>query len=162
MTKPNSALPIQHIWSTGTCYGCGPGNPDGLHLESFWSDDGRFVIARVEMDPKYTAGFPNVMYGGTVASLIDCHSIWTAIAFGYRAENRDLGSLPPITYVTGKLTVNYVKPTPLEEPVHLKAWVEGEVGLKTRVICELGPADDVTATGDVLAVSIDLGRWESS
>jgi len=89
-----------------------------------------------------------------VASLIDCHSIWTAMAFAWRAEDKVLEGLPGIACVTGKLTVNYLKPTPLDQPVHLKAWVEGEIGRKIRVLCELGPAGEITATGDLLAVQI--------
>ena len=113
------------------------------------------MISTARLTPEYNAGFPTVMYGGAVACLIDCHSIWTAMAYAYRAEERQLDSLPRIVYVTGQLLVNYIKPTPLEEPVHLKAWVEGEVGRKTRVLCELGPAGEVTATGEVIAVLVD-------
>ncbi len=145
---------LQDFFPKGTCYGCGPDNPDGLHIKSYWSDDGRSVIATYNTAPKYNAGLPNTMYGGTVASLIDCHSIWTAMAFACRAENKELGSLPGVVCVTGKLTVNYLKPTPLDQPVHLKAWVEGEIGRKTRVLCELGPTGEITATGDLLAVQI--------
>ena len=125
-----------------------------MQLKSYWSDDGRFVIARFESTPEFNSGFPDVMYGGTVASLIDCHSIWTAMAFCYRAENRPMDSQPAVVFVTGKLTVNYLKPTPLGRPTHLKAWIDGAVGKKTRVQCELGPEGDVTATGDVIAVRI--------
>ncbi len=151
MTKETA---LQDFFPMGTCYGCGPDNSDGMRIKSYWSEDGRFVIATYSVAPKYNAGIPNTMYGGTVASLIDCHSIWTAMAFACRAEGRDLGSLGGIFCVTGKLAVNYLKPTPLDQPVHLKAWVEGEIGRKTRVLSELGPAGEITATGEVLAVQI--------
>ncbi|MCP4603377.1 MAG: PaaI family thioesterase [Proteobacteria bacterium] len=142
---------LQNVWPMSTCYGCGPANTGGLHIKSHWSDDGDAVIATYHAESKYNAGIPNVMYGGTVASLIDCHSIWTAIAFAYKAESRDIGSEPAIVYVTAELSVKYLKPTPLSEPLHLKAWVEGKIGRKTRVYCELGPKDNITATGDVVA-----------
>ncbi len=151
----SKAIPLQHAHPEGTCYGCGPSNAEGLHIESYWSDDGESVIATARLGPKYNSGFPTVMYGGAVACLIDCHSIWTATAYAYRAEGRPLESLPRILYVTGQILVNYIKPTPLEEPVHLKAWAEGEVGRKTRIICELGPSGDVTATGEVMAILVD-------
>jgi hypothetical protein len=150
--------PLQDVWLDATCFGCGPGNPEGLHIKSYWSEDGRFVIATHHPHARYNAGFSNVMYGGLVASLIDCHSIWTAIAFAYRAEGRPHGSPPAITYVTGQLTVKYLKPTPLDQPIHLKAWVEGEIGRKMRVLCELGIEGLVTATGDVIAVRIDADK----
>jgi hypothetical protein len=122
-----------------------------MHVRSFWSDDGRFTVATVEVDPKYNAGIPNVMYGGTVASLIDCHSVWTAIAAAYREEKREIGDYPIIAYVTKQLTVKYLNPTPLEEAIYLKAWTEGEIGRKVNVRCELGPKGNVTATGQVIA-----------
>jgi hypothetical protein len=81
---------IQDIaFKDGTCFGCGPVNPHGLRIKSFWSDDGKFVIATFQPRPELNAGIPNVLYGGTVASLIDCHSNWTAIAATYRMEGRD-------------------------------------------------------------------------
>jgi len=94
------------------------------------------------------------MYGGTIASLIDCHSIWTAIAAAYREEEREIGDPPIIAYVTKKITVEYLKPTPLEETIYLKAWTEGEIGQKTHVHCELGPEGLITATGQVIASRI--------
>jgi len=145
-----------------SCFGCGPGNPHGHHIKSYWSDDEQFVIAFFEPDDKYNSGFPNIMYGGLVASLIDCHSIWTAIAFAYRAEERPHGSEPIVTYVTGQLCVKYIKPTPLDQPIHLKAWVEGKIGRKTQVICELGTNDEVTATGDTIAVRILADKSEGA
>jgi hypothetical protein len=77
----NKIINFQDAWPLNTCYGCGPENRDGLQIKSRWSDDRTSVIAEFKADAKYNAGIPDVMYGGTVASLIDCHSIWTAIAF---------------------------------------------------------------------------------
>ena len=149
---------LQDAWLEATCYGCGPGNPDGLHIKSFWDATGQFVVATFQPHSKYNAGFENVMYGGLVASLIDCHSIWTAIAFSYKAENRPHGSLPAISFVTGSLCVKYLKPTPLDQPIQLKAWVDGEVGRKTKILCELGVGDQVTASAEVVAVRINLDK----
>lgn len=155
MTSPEF---VQDVWEHATCYGCGPANHDGLHIKSSLSEDGQFLVATFQPEAKYNAGFPNVMYGGLVASLIDCHSIWTAITFTYLAEDRPLGNDPIVTFVTGQLQVKYLKPTPLDQPIQLKAWVEGEVGRKTRILCELGPQGDLTATGDVLAVRINADK----
>jgi hypothetical protein len=149
---------VQDIWANATCYGCGPSNPDGLQIKSYLSEDGRFLLADFQPQAKYNAGFPNVMYGGLVASLIDCHSIWTAITFSYLAEDRPLGSDPAISFVTGQLQVKYLKPTPLDQPILLKAWVEGKVGRKTRILSQLGPQGQVTAEGEVLAVRISADK----
>ena len=154
--------PLQDVWMDGSCYGCGPDNAHGLHIKSYWSDDEQFVIASFEPEAKFNAGFPNVMYGGLVASLMDCHSIWTAIAFAYRAENRPHGSEPNISYVTGQLCVKYLKPTPLDRTIHLKAWVEGKIGKKVQILCELGTDGEVTATGDTIAVRISLDKSQGA
>lgn len=143
---------IQDVWPLSTCYGCGPANPDGFRIKSRWSDDGCFVIAEYKPDLKYNSGIPGVMYGGAIASLIDCHCVWSAIAFAYKSEGRELGTDPAIVYVTGTLTVQYLKPTPLSGTLYLKSWAVGEIGKKVRVLCELGTEDNVTASGDVIAV----------
>ncbi len=67
---------------TGMCYGCGSANPDGLQIKSYWSEGGQFVICQFQPQPKHSSGFKNATYGGLIASLIDCHSNWTAMAFG--------------------------------------------------------------------------------
>lgn len=148
--------PVQHSWPDLTCYGCGPANDEGLHLRSYPGADGETLVARVDPDERFNAGAPNVTYGGHVASLVDCHSIWTAITFAYCAEGRPLGSDPRIAYVTSELCVDYRAPTPLDRPVDLTARVDGRVGKRTRVTTELVPAGDAdpTATGEVVAVRV--------
>lgn len=156
MTPPKQQLALQDIcMPEGTCFGCGSANPDGLQIKSYWSDDGQFVIAQHTPKPAFTSGFKNATYGGLIASLIDCHSNWTAMAFTYKAEGREPGTEPLIATVTGTLGIKYLKPTPIDQTIHLKAWVEGEVGRKTRVICELGTVDTVTVTADSIFVRID-------
>ncbi len=145
---------FQDVWPHSTCFGCGPSSDGGLKLKSRWSDDGKFVIADYNAESKFNAGFSEVMYGGTVASLIDCHSIWTAVAFNYKEQGRDVGTEPAVLFVTGKMTVSYFLPTPLGKDIRLKAWIEGEPGRKTKVICEMISDDTVTAKGEVLAVMV--------
>lgn len=149
---------LQDAWPNGTCYGCGPANPAGLHIKSYWDSDGETVIATFQPEARYNAGFPNVMYGGLVASLIDCHSIWTAIATTYRAEGREHGTLPAISYVTGTLTVRYLRPTPLDTPVLLRARVTELHPRKALVTCTVQAGDLVTAEGTVLAVRFEQDK----
>jgi acyl-coenzyme A thioesterase PaaI-like protein len=144
--------PVQASWPDLTCYGCGPANDVGFHLKSYLGDEGDTLVATVYPDEVFNSGAPNVMYGGHIASLIDCHSIWTAITFAYLADGRQLGSSPRITYVTGELCVDYLSPTPLDQPIELTAWVDGDPGKHALVTTELGPENEVTATGEVLAV----------
>ncbi|WP_336360561.1 PaaI family thioesterase [Haladaptatus sp. ZSTT2] len=148
-------LAVQDSWPELTCYGCGPANHHGFQLKSY--EDGEALVATVHPDTQYNAGFAQVLYGGYIASVIDCHAMWTAMTAAYRAEGRPLGSQPRIVCVTGRLDVSYLRPTPIG-PIHLRGWVEGDVGPKMRVRVELGPEGEVTATGSVLAVQYDLSR----
>ncbi|MGH8349261.1 MAG: PaaI family thioesterase, partial [Pseudomonas sp.] len=85
------------------CYGCGTGNPHGHKLKSYLIED--IVEARFTVDPIYSGGFPNKVYGGLLASLLDCHGAASAAAFSYRAIGREIddGSAPD-RFVTGTLT----------------------------------------------------------
>ncbi len=154
----NAALALQDAWPNATCYGCGPANPVGLQIKSRWSDDGSEVVCLFTPRPEQNAGFPNVMYGGLVASLIDCHSVWTAIATSYREEGREHGSLPAISYVTGSLNVRFVQPTPLDKSVLLRAHVTEMHPRKALVTCSVYSGDTLTAEGTVLAVRFNLDK----
>ncbi|HUS16371.1 MAG TPA: hotdog domain-containing protein [Chloroflexia bacterium] len=154
MTAVHYEGALQDVWPEATCYGCGPANEQGLRIKSYWDPDGVHVICRFRPGPQHNAGFPNVTYGGLVASLIDCHSIWTAIATAYQAEGRPHGSAPAISYVTGSLLVRYLAPTPLDQEVVLRAHVTESRGRKSTVICSLQAGDQVTAEGIVVAVRI--------
>jgi hypothetical protein len=138
----------------GVCYGCGGSNPHGLHIKSYWHEDGVHVLAEHVPDAKY-CGWPDLVYGGLIAMLVDCHSNWTAMAYHYRAENREPGSLPRIDCVTGNLGIKFIKPTPMGVPLTLRAKVEGEVGRKSRVICEVFAGEVLTAVGDSVFVRVD-------
>jgi len=141
----------------GVCYGCGGDNPHGLQIKSFWAEDGVHVIAEHRPEAKY-CGWPDLVYGGLIAMLVDCHSNWTAMAYHYREERRDAASLPRINCVTGNLGIKFIKPTPMGVLLTLKAKVEGEVGRKTRVICEVYAGDVLTAVGDSVFVRVDTGQ----
>lgn len=138
----------------GICFGCGTANPEGLHIQSYWSEDGTRVVASVTPDPHFT-GWPGLVYGGFLAMLIDCHSNWTAIARHYKDEGRAPGTLPAIQCVTAQLGVRYRRPTPMGVPLELSAWVEEEVAGKSRVRCEVRAGGVLTATGDSTFARVD-------
>lgn len=145
----------------GICYGCGSAHPRGLRLKSHWHEDGQQVICTHTPDEDFT-GWPGLVYGGLIAMLIDCHSNWTVMAYHYRAEGREPGSLPRIGCVTGQLNIHYIKPTPMGVALTLKAWVEGDVGRKSRVICEVWAGDILTASADSIFVRVDTARLEAA
>ena len=141
----------------GICYGCGSSNPHGLHIKSRWDDDGVHVIAEHQPEAKYS-GWPDLVYGGLIAMLVDCHSNWTAMAYHYRVEQREPGSLTRIDCVTGNLGIKFIKPTPMGVPLVLRARVEGEIGRKSRVVCEVYADSVLTAVGDSVFVRVDTGQ----
>ncbi len=91
------------------CYGCGRLNPAGLHIRTFW-DEGEGV-ARLTPDEHHVA-LPGFVYGGLIASLIDCHAIGTAAAAAMVAAGQRPGEDPTPRFVTGHLGVDFLRPTP--------------------------------------------------
>lgn len=141
----------------GNCYGCGRDHPSGLRIKSRWHEDGVHVVAH-HIPREEFAGWPGLVYGGLLAMLVDCHGNWTAMAHHYRAEGREPDSLPGIHCVTAHLGIDYLRPTPMGRELTLRAWVEGEVGRKTQVRCEVLAEGEVTARADCLFVRVDMAR----
>lgn len=131
------------------CYGCGSMNEVGHQLKSYW--DGDETVAHFQPKPYHTA-IPGYVYGGLLASLIDCHGTGTAAAAGYRAENREMDSEPPLRYLTASLHVDYLKPTPLGPVLEVRGRVKEVKGRKV-VVEEWIVADGmVTVKGELVAV----------
>ena len=103
--------------------------------------------------PEHKA-IPGFVYGGLIASVIDCHGTGTAAAASYRHEGREPGSDPPIRFVTGSLHVDYLKPTPLGPPLELRARAT-EIGARKVVVeTELSVNGVLCARGTVVAVRV--------
>ncbi|HKJ93958.1 MAG TPA: PaaI family thioesterase [Longimicrobiales bacterium] len=92
------------------CYGCGRLNEHGHQLKTVW--DGDETVSRFTPEPFHTA-IPGYVYGGLIASLIDCHGTGTAAAVAQRADGIEIGTGPAPRFVTASLHVDYLKPTPL-------------------------------------------------
>ncbi len=133
------------------CYGCGPNNENGLQIKSYW--DGETSVA-IFHPKEYHLAFPGYVYGGLIASLIDCHSTGTAAAAAYRQENREMGSSPAFRFVTASLHVDYKLPTPLGPALHLRSKIVEIKGKKIIVETNLIVEEKVTAKGKVVAVQI--------
>ncbi len=136
---------------TAQCYGCGRLNEFGLQIKSYW--DGDESVCIFEPRPYHTA-IPGYVYGGLIASLIDCHSTGTAAAAMYRAENRAMDTEPAFRFVTGSLHVDYVRPTPLGVPLQVRATVKEIKGRKVVVAATLSAKGQVCARGEVVAVQM--------
>lgn len=137
--------------STSHCYGCGRLNEDGLQLKSYW--DGEESVARFEPRPYHTA-IPGYVYGGLIASLIDCHSTGTAAAAMYRAEGREMDTEPSYRFLTAKLQVEYLRPTPINGTLEIRGHVASIDGRKVVVLSSLFAGGVECARGEVLAVEV--------
>jgi len=133
------------------CYGCGRLNAHGLRIKSFW--DGEETVCRFTPRPFHTA-MPGYVYGGLIASVIDCHSTGTAAAAAYRAEGRKMGTRPELRYVTASLHVDYLKPTPIDREMTLRGSVVKIKNRKVVVAVELKSKGELCARGKVVAVRV--------
>jgi acyl-coenzyme A thioesterase PaaI-like protein len=144
---------FQDQGSVSHCHGCGADNERGLQIKSFWNGDE--AVATWKAQAHHCGGTKDIVNGGIIATLIDCHSLNLAIAHAYRAERRAIGSAPLIGYVTGHLNVSYLKPTPINEPLELRARIVKVEGRKARVNCTLSAGGEVRATGEVLGIRVE-------
>ncbi len=133
------------------CYGCGRLNEQGLHIKSYWEGEESVCI----FHPKpYHIAIPGYVYGGLIASLIDCHSTGTAAAALYRQEGRTMDTEPHPRFVTASLHVDYLHPTPLGVPLEVRASVEEIKGRKVVIASKVLAKGKISARGHVVAVRI--------
>jgi acyl-coenzyme A thioesterase PaaI-like protein len=133
------------------CFGCGRLNEKGHQIKSYW--DGDETVAVFTPEPYHTA-IPGYVYGGLIASLIDCHGTGTAAAAGYREEGRGMDTEPPLRYVTASLHVDYLRPTPMGVPLEIRGRIEEVKGKKVVVSETLSAQGKVCARGRVVAVQM--------
>jgi acyl-coenzyme A thioesterase PaaI-like protein len=132
------------------CYGCGRLNTDGLHVKSEWKDG--VAVARFRPRPSHIA-LPGFVYGGLIASLIDCHAMATAAAASMVHAGLTPGRDETPRYVTASLRVDFRRPTPHGPELLLNARAI-EIGAR-KVIVEMSvTADGVECVqGHVVAVA---------
>ncbi len=133
------------------CYGCGQLNEHGLKIRSYWQGDE--TVCRFRPRPYHTA-IAGYVYGGLIASLIDCHGTGTAAATAYRSERREPGSEPRPRFVTASLHVDFLKPTPIDALLELRGRVTAIEGRKTFVSISLCAGTVECARGEVVAYRI--------
>ncbi len=105
----------------------------------------------------YHTAIPGYVYGGLIASLIDCHGTGTAAAAMYRAENRAMNTEPAYRFVTGSLHVDYLRPTPIDAMLEIRAKVKEIKGRKVVMTLTLSAKGNVCARGEVVAVQMPEG-----
>ncbi len=133
------------------CYGCGRLNEHGLQIKSYWDGDESVCTF---MPRPYHIAIPGYVYGGLIASLIDCHGTGTASAAAYRAAGREMDTEPAFRFVTASLHVDYLRPTPLGVPLEVRGRVVEIKGRKVIVEETLSAEGQVCARGQVVAVQM--------
>ena len=134
------------------CYGCGRLNERGLKIKSYW--DGEESVCHFTPDAHYTGGFPDYLYGGLIASLIDCHAAGTASAARAREDGIDPETQPLERFVTASLKVDYLAPAPVAEALEIRARVREISGRKVWLDATLSARGKVCARGEVLMIQI--------
>lgn len=132
------------------CYGCGRLNKEGHHFRTGW--DGSTTVTYYKPGPQHKA-IPGFVYGGLIASLIDCHGTGSASLALHRKNGFEPGSgEEPPRFVTASLHVDFLKPTPDGQVLKAVGTVEEIHPKKFKVAVEVFVGDMLCAKGEVVAV----------
>jgi uncharacterized protein (TIGR00369 family) len=119
------------------CFGCGKDNPDGMRLKFDYDEKARRFVCRFRLSKRYT-GPPGHCHGGIIATILD-------EAMG------KVNRLHKVTALTSHITVHYIKPVPLNQPLRAESWER-----RKRGRYHLNVAHIVNKEGTVLARSEGL------
>ena len=133
------------------CFGCGINNSEGLQIKSYW--DGDEAVCIWHSEPRYQ-GWKGILNGGILASLFDCHAMCSAMAAAYREEGRGLDTKPEYHYATASMKVDYLKPTPNDKPIELRAKIDEIKGRKVTVSCASFSDGTKTAEARLIAIRV--------
>ena len=154
-SRQRRAIQDDYDHQVAHCFGCGSLNEHGHQIKTY--RDGQQTVTRFTPRPYHTA-IPGYVYGGLIASLIDCHGTGTAAAVaGATEKGRALDDEPDVPeelprFVTARLEVNYRKPTPLGPELEIRGTVRESSARKVVVDITLSAEGRVTAEGTVIAV----------
>jgi acyl-coenzyme A thioesterase PaaI-like protein len=139
------------------CFGCGRHNTHGHQLKSFV--DGEDVVAHFTPSEHHIS-VPGFVYGGLLASLVDCHAMATAAAAAEMAAGRKIGEAPAPRYVTASLHVEYLKPTPLKVDLEIRGRIKERSERKAIVTLTVSAGENVTVRAEAVAVRMpsSMGR----
>ncbi len=133
------------------CFGCGPANPRGLQIKSYVAGDE--LVCDWKPEPHHAA-YPGLLNGGIIATILDCHSDWAAMWHLRRV--RGVEELP--LAVTADFSLRYLRPTPLDQPVHLSARVVASDDRSATVEASLSSAGVATVTSKGRFVAVAEGH----
>lgn len=150
-------LPIQETYGERFqhCWGCGPQNPDGIHLKSFPTEDGEKCVVKYCPDDIYTGGVPKNLFGGMIAVIFDCHGTASAAFFAHKAKGLDYDKDTVIgRFITARLEVDFKKPTPMNEEITVISTLQEITDRKVIVDMVLEAGGEVRAKAKMVAVGV--------
>lgn len=121
----------------------GADNPASVDVQVSFDDD--TVVARVVLR-KMFEGAPGRAHGGIVAAAFDDV---TGFVIGRVKEPA----------FTGELTVRYVAPVPVDEPLEMRAWLRDREGRKLFIDGEARAGDTIVATCKAIYITVDPSRF---
>ena len=134
------------------CYRCGHRNTQGMQIKSY--PDGEEAVCRYTPGLYYTGGMPGNLYGGILASLIDCHAAATASYAKLREQGLSLGEVPSPRFVTASLKVDFLKPAPTGKELELRGRAVSINNRKVTVAVTLSAEGDIKVKGEVLMIQL--------
>ncbi|WP_010676540.1 PaaI family thioesterase [Bacillus timonensis] len=138
--------PDEFAW----CYGCGRLNEHGHHFRTGWHGEDTITIYKPKQEH---IAIPGYVYGGLIASFIDCHGTGSASLALHRKNGHEVGAgVEPPRFVTASLTVDFIKPTPQNVPLKAIGKVTEIHPKKWKVATEVFAGDTMCARGEVVAV----------
>jgi uncharacterized protein (TIGR00369 family) len=122
------------------CFGCGPANPTGLHLEFLLAPD-RSVVCLTSI-PMAFEGPRGLLHGGIIATLLDEAMSKAVRALGHTAMTRHL-------------EIDYLRPVPSAAPLRIEGHLVGSDGRKHRTGATILDGDGNTlARGQGLFIEV--------
>jgi len=124
------------------CFACGKNNPDGMRLKFNYDEERDCFVCRFRLRKRYT-GPPGHCHGGIIATILD-------EAMG------KVNKLRHVVAVTSQITVDYLKPVPLNKPLRVESRelrVHGRQHINMAEI--LNQKNEVLARGQGVFIAID-------
>jgi len=149
MAQPSQPIQDYYPDDVAHCYGCGRLNVHGLRLKTRLEGDE--TVTRFTPLPYHTA-LPGYVYGGLIASLIDCHATGTGAIAAERAAGHEIGETVAPRFVTAALHVDFLMPTPLGPELEIRGRVREMTGRKVVVEATVSADGAVTARGEAVVV----------
>jgi len=136
------------------CFVCGPDNPDGMHLEFTHHPARNTFVCEFRLPPRFT-GPPGHAHGGIIAAILD-------------ESMAKINRLRQVVAMTAEMTLEYLKPVPLETPLVAESreesvrgrihWRVGEIRNQDGMVLARSRGKFVAVDPSRFSLAQDLGE----